>query len=155
MTDATQCTVDQSILNTLRPTVEKRHTYARLHTTHTHTHTHTRMQTHTHTHTVLLARQSIHETVTIEWTEKASNTTVHLFLTHESDRNNTVFGHTGQRQRQHYTDCRKKGEVTTQQSVKTKGIWTIISYTHMHAHTHTHTCTHWCTHTLLLLLLAS
>ena len=31
--------------------------------------------------------------------KKALNTTFHLFLTHESDHNHLVFGHTGQRQR--------------------------------------------------------
>ena len=109
MSDATQCTTDKSILNTLRSTVEKRHTHTRVCA---------RARARTHTHTVLLARQSIHETVT---KEKTSNTTIHLFLTHESGRNYSVFGQTGQRQRQHYTDFRKEGEITTQQSDKTKG----------------------------------
>ena len=57
MTDATQSTIDQSILNTLRPSGGKTHICTRVRTPHTHTHTHTHIytrmyttQTHTHTH---------------------------------------------------------------------------------------------------------
>ena len=56
-----------------------------------------------------------------ELQKKASDTTIHLFLTPENDRSYLVFSHTGQRQKQHYSDCNKKGEMITQQSVKTKG----------------------------------
>ena len=45
MTDATQCTIDRSVLNTLGPTVEKRHTYAFAH------HTDRQTDIHTHSHT--------------------------------------------------------------------------------------------------------
>ena len=61
---------------------------------------------------------------------KASNTTIHYFW--HMKVTTTIWFSVAKGKESTILIAAKKGKITTQQSVKTKGTWMIISYTHAH-----------------------